>query len=60
MSPVLGVAIYVLLWWLSFFVMLPIGARSAGEAGEGVAPGHDAGAPLTPNLGKKALWAAGR
>jgi predicted secreted protein len=59
MSPFLGVAIYIILWWLSFFAMLPIGAQSLHEAGEEGAPGVERGAPRLPRLGMKALWAAG-
>ena len=59
MNPVLGVAIYIILWWLSFFVMLPIGARSLHEAGESADPGIERAAPQTPRLWTKALWAAG-
>lgn len=59
MSLFLGVAIYVILWWLSFFAMLPIGAQSLHEAGEEGAPGIERGAPRTPRLAMKALWAAG-
>lgn len=58
MSIVLAAAIYVILWWLSFFVMLPMGAQSFHEAGEAAPPGAEAGAPRAPNLAKKALWAA--
>lgn len=58
MDPILALAFYVILWWLSFFLMLPIGVRSLGEAGVH-APGHDQGAPAAHNLRKKALWAAG-
>jgi predicted secreted protein len=59
MNPVMGVAIYFILWWLAFFLMLPIGAQSAHEAGEEVVPGAERGAPRAPNLRAKALWAAG-
>jgi predicted secreted protein len=59
MSPLLGVAIYIILWWLSFFAMLPIGAQSLHEADEEAAPGVERGAPRIPRLGLKALWAAG-
>lgn len=59
MSPVLGVAIYIILWWLSFFTMLPIGARSLHEADEAVEPGVERGAPRVHRLAMKALWAAG-
>ena len=39
MNLFLGIAIYVILWWLSFFTMLPMGAQSLHEAGEDGAPG---------------------
>ncbi len=55
---VLGVAIYILLWWLAFFVMLPLGVRSFEEAGVEPAPGSDRGAPAAPNLLRKLLYAA--
>jgi predicted secreted protein len=58
MDPVLAIAIYIILWWLAFFIMLPIGVKSLDEAGVS-ARGHDQGAPETPNLGKKAIWAGG-
>lgn len=59
MGPVLGVAVYIILWWLAFFTMLPIGARSHHEAGEPPPPGSEHGAPLAHRLGFKALLAAG-
>jgi predicted secreted protein len=58
MDPILAAAAWFILWWLCFFIMLPIGVRSLGESGE-LEPGHDHGAPSRPNLGRKALWAAG-
>ena len=59
MSPIMGIAIYMIIWWLVFFAMLPIGAQSAHEAGEEVPAGFEAGAPRVHKLGMKALWAAG-
>lgn len=59
MNPLLGVAVFIILWWLCFFLMLPIGAQSLHEAGEDAPSGSERGAPRAPNLGKKALWAAG-
>lgn len=59
MNPFLGVAVYVILWWLAFFTMLPIGAKSAHEAGEQYVPGAEHGAPKIHNLRFKALAAAG-
>ena len=58
MNLFLGIAIYVILWWLAFFAMLPIGARSLHEAGEAGAPGVERGAPQLPRLRLKALLAA--
>ena len=57
MSPVLGVAIFIILWWLAFFCTLPIGAKSHHEAGEAVPPGSEVGAPLAHRLPFKALLA---
>ena len=59
MSLFLGIAIYVILWWLTFFVTLPVGAQSAHEAGEEVPAGSERGAPRQHRLVLKALWAAG-
>ncbi|MGE0595169.1 MAG: DUF1467 family protein [Hyphomonadaceae bacterium] len=58
MSLFLGVAIYVILWWLAFFVLLPVGAQSAHEADEEAPAGSERGAPRVHGLGKKALGAA--
>jgi predicted secreted protein len=58
MDPLLAAAAWFILWWLCFFVMLPIGVKNLEEEGE-MAPGLEKGAPARPNLGKKALWAAG-
>ena len=59
MSLFLGIAIFVIVWWLSFFTMLPMGAQSAHEAGEQYVPGAEHGAPKIPNLKLKALFATG-
>ncbi len=57
MNLFLGVAIFVILWWLAFFTMLPLGAQSLHEAGEQGAPGIERGAPKVHRLGLKALLA---
>lgn len=46
-------AVYVVVWWLVLFTILPIGVRSAQEAGEEVQTGHASGAPVAPNMWKK-------
>lgn len=59
MSIPLGVAIYLILWWLAFFTMLPLGAESHHEADQAVGSGGEPGAPRAHNLKRKALYAAG-
>ena len=59
MNLFLGIAIYVIVWWLAFFVMLPIGATSMHEADEAAAPGVERGAPRAHRLGLKAWLASG-
>jgi len=50
-------AIYILFWTLSLFVVLPFGVRTAEEAGETVQPGHAPSAPYRFSFGKAALRA---
>lgn len=50
-----GIAIYLTLWWVVLFCVLPIGARSQAEAGE-VTPGTEPGAPVAPRMGRKLIW----
>jgi predicted secreted protein len=52
-SIVAWAAIYVVVWWITIFAILPIGVRSQDEAGEAV-PGTDPGAPVAPRLAVKA------
>ena len=60
MNPVLGTAIYIILWWLTFFLLLPYKAHSFHEAGETPpAAGSETGAPRVHGLGVKSLVAAG-
>jgi predicted secreted protein len=51
-------AIYIVLWWIALFLVLPIGVRNLAEAGE-TALGHETGAPARPMLARKAIWASG-
>ena len=44
-----GVMVYVILWWLVWFMMLPIGVKVPDE----VEKGHATSAPSNPNLGIK-------
>lgn len=53
------VAIYFIVWWVSLFAVLPWGVRSQAESAQAesvpVAPGTDPGAPVRPQLVKKAI-----
>ena len=44
-----AIAIYVLIWWVVLFAMLPIGVRTQAEEGE-VSPGTAESAPHRPRL----------
>jgi len=48
-------AIYFIIWWLVFFMVLPWGIRSQHEHGE-IAPGTDPGAPAVHGLKRKLVW----
>ena len=47
MSLTLGIAIYIVIWWMVLFAVLPIGVRTQGEDGAVVpgTPGERADAP---------------
>jgi predicted secreted protein len=43
--------IYLLVWWVTIFTVLPLGVERNSETGKG----HDAGAPVRPDLKKKLI-----
>lgn len=49
-----AIALYFIVWWIILFAVLPFGIRSQAEEGE-VVPGSEPGAPIQPQLLKKAL-----
>jgi predicted secreted protein len=49
MSLSLGIALYIMIWWMTLFAVLPWGVRTQGEAGEVVA-GTPESAPVAPRL----------
>jgi len=53
-----GIVLFIMIWWVTLFVMLPIGVRSQEEDGH-VTPGTERAAPSRPNILKKALWTTG-
>lgn len=46
-----GIVVYIIIWWVVVFCVLPIGVKSAGEAHLG----HDAGAPANARMGFKII-----
>lgn len=50
-----AIVVYVLLWWLVFFMALPIGVKVPDQSE--VAKGHATSAPKQPHLLRKALAA---
>ncbi|MEL7485639.1 MAG: DUF1467 family protein [Pseudomonadota bacterium] len=52
-----AVVIFVIVWWLVFFALLPMGVTSRWEGdGDGV-DGAEPGAPMNPDLKRKAVRA---
>ena len=49
-----GLLVYALIWGIVFFMALPIGVRTAEEAGETLEPGQAESAPVRPRLWLKA------
>ena len=41
--------IYIVIWWILFFISLPMGVKKS----KNIAPGHDSGAPEKTYLWKK-------
>ena len=48
-----SIIVYVLIWWIIFFSVLPIGIKSNKEKFRGNIEGVDPGAPNNPKIGKK-------
>jgi predicted secreted protein len=55
MNWVTGVLVYVVLWFVALFCVLPIGVKPIGQPG----PGYGTGAPENPRTGFKLLLATG-
>jgi predicted secreted protein len=49
-----AIAIYVTLWWITLFAILPLGVKSQHEDADGRLLGTDPGAPVAPRLLMKA------
>jgi predicted secreted protein len=49
MTVSLGIALYIMIWWMTLFAVLPFGVKTQGEAGD-VVEGTPASAPMTPRI----------
>ena len=50
-----SIIVYVMIWWIIFFSVLPVGIRSNKEVFQERIEGMDPGAPKNPNIAKKFL-----
>ena len=61
MGPVSGLVLFAVIWFMVFFVVLPLKMVSQGEDGH-VVPGTHKSAPANAQIGRKAkittIWAA--
>ena len=51
---VTAVAIFITIWWVTLFAVLPLGVRSVHENDDVLPAGTDPGAPVAPRLLMKA------
>lgn len=55
MTITAALVVFAVLWFLTLFVMLPIGLRTQGDVGE-VTPGTPESAPAEINIRRKFFW----
>ena len=55
---VTGLVVFIMIWWLTLFTVLPFGVRGQFEDGD-VAHGTEPGAPTSPKLAQKAWITTG-
>ena len=58
MGVVSGLVLYAIVWFMTFFVVLPFRVETQGDLGE-IVPGTHAGAPEKHHLKKKAWITTG-
>ena len=54
MGPTSAIVLFAVIWFMTFFIVLPLRLKTQGDVGE-IVPGTHAGAPHEHNLKKKAL-----
>lgn len=58
MSPFSIFVVYLLIWWVTLFAVLPFGIRGQAEEND-IVHGSDPGAPTTINMKRKAWITTG-
>ncbi|MBL8654444.1 MAG: DUF1467 family protein [Alphaproteobacteria bacterium] len=53
MTPFTAIAMYVVIWWIVLFAVLPFGVKPTEIPG---GKGQMTGAPEKPMMGKKVIW----
>ena len=56
MSITGSIVVYVIIWWIVFFSVLPIGIKHSEKPFDNNLEGIDPGAPKNPNIFKKFLY----
>ena len=51
-----SIIVYVIIWWIVFFSLLPVGIRPNNAKFNDKIAGEDPGAPKNPNIGKKFIY----
>ena len=51
-----SIVVYVIIWWIVFFSVLPIGIKHSEKPFKSNLEGIDPGAPKNPNILKKFLY----
>ena len=51
-----SIIIFVMIWWIVFFSLLPVGIKSNNQKFRENINGNDPGAPKNPNIFKKFLY----
>ena len=54
MTIVFGIVLYIMIWWLTLFAVLPFGVKTQAEAGE-IVEGTPESAPASPRFWRVVL-----
>jgi len=56
MSTTGSLIVFIIIWWIVFFSVLPLGIKSETKKFTEKVSGNDPGAPKNPNIGKKFIY----